>query len=208
MRQLLNVWSRFNFVEGCDKAINAYVEKGFARKLSDEERLVDAEHWFLPDHYVISPHKPSPRVVFDSAAKHEGVCLKDLLETGPSLHNINDLPGMLLRFREKPIVLSGDVSDMLSCTTDIFGAIWRQTGRQTSMKYTESESKESERFHFFRLRLRLRRSRSAYDLVKTRLSESEAEAEDEPMTMPVPTLCDWFSFSASDQAGLRQSSFD
>ena len=49
-------------------------------------------------------------MVFDSAAKHEGVCLKDLLETEPSLHN--DLPGILLRFKEKPFALSGDVSDM------------------------------------------------------------------------------------------------
>ena len=49
-------------------------------------------------------------MVFDSAAKHEGICLNDCLETGPSLHN--DLPGILLRFREKPVTLSRDVSDM------------------------------------------------------------------------------------------------
>ena len=97
--------------EGYDKAINAYVEKGFARKLSDEERLVDVEHLFLPHHPVISPHKPLPRVLFDSAAKHEGICLNYLLETGPSLHND------LLRFKEKPVALSGEVSDMLSCNT-------------------------------------------------------------------------------------------
>ncbi|CAB4018850.1 Hypothetical predicted protein [Paramuricea clavata] len=32
------------------------------------------------------------------------------LEAGPSLHN--DLPGILMRFREKPVALTGDVSDM------------------------------------------------------------------------------------------------
>ena len=43
-----------------------------------------------------------------------------------------------------------------------------------------------------RLCLRLRCLRSAYDLVKTRLSESEA-GSDKPI---VPTLCDWFGYSA------------
>ncbi|XP_028405256.1 uncharacterized protein LOC114527762 [Dendronephthya gigantea] len=96
--------------EGYCKAINAYVEKGFARKLTPEEHIVNGEQWLLPHHPVISPHKLLPRVVFDSAAKHKGVCLNDCLEAGPSLHN--DLPGILLRFRERPIALAGDVSDM------------------------------------------------------------------------------------------------
>jgi hypothetical protein len=96
--------------DGYCKAINAYVEKGFARKLSPEEFAMDGEQWLLPHHPVINSHKPLPRVVFDSAAKHDGVCLNDCLETGPSLHN--DLPGILLRFRERPIALVGDVSDM------------------------------------------------------------------------------------------------
>jgi len=71
---------------------------------------MDGERWFLPHHPVISPHKPLPRVVFDSAAKQDGICLNDCLEAGPSLHN--DLPGILLRFRERSVALSGDVSDM------------------------------------------------------------------------------------------------
>ena len=96
--------------EGYRKASDAYIGKGFARRLSEQERLMDGERWFLPHHPVISPHKPLPRVVFDSASKHEGICLNNCLETGPSLHN--DLPGILLRFREKYVALSGDVSDM------------------------------------------------------------------------------------------------
>ena len=60
---------------------------------------------------------------------------------------------------------------------------------------TESESEESERFHFFRLRLRLRRLRSAYDLVKP-VCRSRKQ-KDKPITIHVPTLCDWFSSSAS-----------
>ena len=87
------------------------MEKGFARKLlSPKKHVMDGEQWLLPHHPVINPHKPLPRAVFDSAAKHNGVCLNDCLEAGPSLHN--DLPGILLRSRERPIVLVGDVSDM------------------------------------------------------------------------------------------------
>ena len=38
----------------------------------------------------------------------------------------------------------------------------------------------------------------AYDQVKINLSESEAEVcKDEPITIHIPTLYDWFSFSAS-----------
>ena len=38
------------------------------------------------------------------------VCLNDCLEAGPNLHN--DLPGILMRFRERAVALAGDVSDM------------------------------------------------------------------------------------------------
>ena len=96
--------------DGYCKAINAYVEKGFAQKLSPEEFAMDGEQWLLPHQPVINSHKPLPRVVFDSATKHDGVCLNNCLDTGPNLHD--DLPGILLRFRERPITLVGDVSDM------------------------------------------------------------------------------------------------
>ena len=92
------------------QAINAYVEKGFACKLHPREQSIDSEQRLRPHHPVISPHKPLPRVLLDSALKHNGVCLNDCLEAGPSLHN--DLPGILLRFRERPVALVGDVPDM------------------------------------------------------------------------------------------------
>ena len=66
---------------------------------------------------MVAPTLPSSvtaqavtRVVFDSAAVHDGVCLNDCLEAGPSLHN--DLPGILMRFRERTVALAGDFSDM------------------------------------------------------------------------------------------------
>ena len=100
-----------NLAQGYGKVISAYVEKGFVRKLTDVEHAESTEEWLLPHHPVLSPHKPLPRVVFDSAAVHDGVCLNDCLEAGLNLHN--DLPGILMRFRERPVVLVGDVSDMI-----------------------------------------------------------------------------------------------
>ena len=86
------------------------MKKRFARKLSLEECAADEEQWLLPHHPVISPHKLLPRVVFDSAAQHDGICLNDSLKVGPSLHN--DLPGILLCFHERPVALVGEVADM------------------------------------------------------------------------------------------------
>ena len=59
--------------------------------------------WFLPIFGVYHPKKLDKiRVVFDSAAKYEGVCLNDTLLT-------NNLVGVLLRVRSKRIALTADL---------------------------------------------------------------------------------------------------
>ena len=91
-----------SIAQGYSKALGAYVVKGFARKLADAERAESTQEWLLPYHKVLTPHKPLPRVVFDSAAMHDRVCLNDCFEAGSSLHN--DLPGIQMRFRhESPV---------------------------------------------------------------------------------------------------------
>ena len=136
--QSVECWLQQNpqLVEGYCKAINAYVDKGFTRKFSLEECVKDGEQCLLPHHPVVSPHKPLPRIVFDSAAQHEGICLNDCLETGPSLHN--DLAEILLHLHEKPVALTGDVADMFChvwlCLEDICGVIWTQHDPQTHIK--------------------------------------------------------------------------
>ena len=56
MRRLESVERRLqkdpNLAEGYGKAIGAYVEKGFARKLTDAERAESTEEWLLPHHPV------------------------------------------------------------------------------------------------------------------------------------------------------------
>ena len=56
-------------------------------------------------------HKPDKvRIVFDCAAKYNGLSLNDALMKGP--HLMNNLTGVLTRFREKEIALVADVEAM------------------------------------------------------------------------------------------------
>ena len=89
-----------------------YIKKGYAVKLSKEEAAnVNDKTWYLPHHPVSNPNKPDKiRVVFDAAAKYRGTSLNDNLLQGPCL--INDLTGVLLRFREELFAFTADVEAM------------------------------------------------------------------------------------------------
>ena len=52
------------------------------------------------------------RVVFDCSARTDGKCLNDQLLHGPDL--MNNLVGVLLRFRRHPLVVVGDIKSMFS----------------------------------------------------------------------------------------------
>ncbi|XP_071944867.1 uncharacterized protein [Antedon mediterranea] len=66
--------------------------------------------WYIPHHGVFNPHKPKLRVVFDCAARSQGIALNDVLIPGPTL--TNSLLGVLLRFRECKVALMADVEAM------------------------------------------------------------------------------------------------
>ena len=64
--------------------------------------------WFFSHHPVINPHKPGKvRRVTNAASKFRGISLNSCLETGPDL--LNNMFGLLMRFTEKPIAVSGDI---------------------------------------------------------------------------------------------------
>ena len=92
-------------------AIQECVDKGYARKLSKEESAtVSNTTWYLPHHPVTNPNKPGKvRVVFDAAAKFNGMSLNDQLLQRPIL--TNDLTGVLIQFREE-VAFSADIEGM------------------------------------------------------------------------------------------------
>ncbi|XP_071950844.1 uncharacterized protein [Antedon mediterranea] len=86
-----------------DKRLACRVENKF---LKEED-----EAWYLPHFGVYHPQKPDKlRVVFDSSATFNGVSLNDTLLSGPDL--MNQLLGVLIRFREEPVAVTGDIEQM------------------------------------------------------------------------------------------------
>ena len=66
--------------------------------------------WYIPHHYVIHPVKRKIRVVFDCAAKYQGISLNDQLLQGPN--QTNTLSGVLIRFRQEAVALVADIEQM------------------------------------------------------------------------------------------------
>ncbi|XP_036340974.1 uncharacterized protein LOC118750361 [Rhagoletis pomonella] len=96
-----------DFITEC---IQDYLRKGYVRKLSADEISTGGKAWYIPIFSVISVNKGKRRLVWDAAAKVEGTALNDVLLKGPDL--LRSLVGVLLRFREKPVALCGDIREM------------------------------------------------------------------------------------------------
>jgi len=107
--------------------------KGYCRRIPKDGVSTNTV-WYLPHHAVINPHKPGKvGVVFDCAAKWQGVSLRDVLLRGPDL--ANSFVGVLTRFRMHPVVVVADVQEMfhqvasaakwLRCSTVCILARWR-----------------------------------------------------------------------------------
>ena len=97
--------------EAYEEALMGYVAKGHARKVSPAEMSQPTQkRWFLPHHAVTNPNKAKIRVVFDAAARFGGTSLNESLLTGPDL--LQNLVGVLIRFREERVALVADVEQM------------------------------------------------------------------------------------------------
>jgi len=67
--------------------------------------------WYLPHHPVLNPNKPDKvRIVFNCAARYNGVSLNSQLLQGPDV--TNTLVGVLIRFREESIAIMSDIKGM------------------------------------------------------------------------------------------------
>ena len=68
----------------------------------------DGHAYYIPQFSV--EQKGKARIVFDSAAKKEGVCINNVLRQGPDCNNA--LRGVIHRFRRHPYAITADVENM------------------------------------------------------------------------------------------------
>ena len=87
------------------EVVESYLSKGYAREVQ-QAYLTESNDpiRYLPHHPVTNVHKPEKmRVVFDCAAKYNGLSLNDTLMKGSTF--MNNLIGVLIRFRKNRIAL-------------------------------------------------------------------------------------------------------
>ncbi|GBP43066.1 hypothetical protein EVAR_96328_1 [Eumeta japonica] len=95
--------------EAYSAQIRRLIDKGYAVQI--ERDSVPEQRWFLSHFAVVNPNKPGKiQLVFDAAARHNGVSLNDRLLSGPNL--LNPLLGILLKFRIGKVAVTGDIEDM------------------------------------------------------------------------------------------------
>ena len=100
------------FREDYVACLEKVIGDGFAEKVPlDVLKRSDGKVWFIPHHGVYHHKKPDKiRVVFDCSAHSQGTSLNDELFQGPDL--TNNLVGVLIRFRQEPVAVMGDVQSM------------------------------------------------------------------------------------------------
>ena len=94
------------------KQIRDMLDREVARKLTHEEiENYHGPYYYLTHHEVVkSDSSTAFRIVFHSSLKYLGNCINDYWAKGPNL--LNNLVGILFRFREESIAMTGDIKKM------------------------------------------------------------------------------------------------
>jgi len=102
------------YAETYQKQIKDMLDRKVARKVTEQElREYKGPVFYIAHHDVLSPQSASTpmRVVFNSSARTRGgMSLNDCLAKGPCL--LNQLLGILLRFRQERFAFIGDIKKM------------------------------------------------------------------------------------------------
>ena len=98
------------FQKALDKfALNVDREAPRFEPVPKEHRFnKDGHAYYIPQFSVNK--KGKARIVFDSAAKKDGVCINDVLRQGPDRNNASR--GVIHRFRRHPYAITADVENM------------------------------------------------------------------------------------------------
>ena len=81
---------------------------GYVVKISGDETNQSEESWYIP--HLIVHHNGKSIVVFNCSFKYQQTALNGILLPGPNLGS--PLLGVLLRLREYPTAISGDIRGM------------------------------------------------------------------------------------------------
>ena len=104
---------RPDLAEQYKNRIHEMVEEGVARRLNSTEiKNYIGPYYYISHHEVIKTNSTSTplRIVFNSSAKYNGHSLNDYWMKGRDF--VNNLLGILLRFRENRVAFIGDVRRM------------------------------------------------------------------------------------------------
>lgn len=99
--------------EAIRRQINEFQLKGYIHEASKKELdTFDLRRtWYLPLGIVKNPNKPDKvRLIWDAAAKADGVSLNDHLLKGPDL--LTPLLAVLFQFRQREVAISADIMEM------------------------------------------------------------------------------------------------
>ena len=92
--------------------IKDMVDRKVADKLTEDElKEYKGPYYYLTHHEVLKSESSTPfRIVFNSSLNYQGQNLNDYWAKGPNL--LNNLIGILLRFRERKVAMTGDIKKM------------------------------------------------------------------------------------------------
>ena len=96
-----------------EEQISNMISRRVVRKLTDQEiRNYNGPVHYLSHHEILKPDSQSTpcRIVLNSSACFNGHILNDYWAKGPDL--LNNLLGILIRFREHAVAITGDISKM------------------------------------------------------------------------------------------------
>lgn len=118
--------------EQYEAEIQKLISGGYVVRLGEGEERASNESWFIPHHLVHRNGKP--RLVWDCSFVHNGLSLNEQLLAGPTLGP--SLIGVLLRFRQYAVAISGDIRAMfhqvrlLPDDQPILRFVWRNLQRE------------------------------------------------------------------------------